>query len=102
MTDTSRQNELGFLIAMGQEFGQAVCPPVPRDEAAPNECCEAIYLALGKPVTPERLAALGPTDHIKLADAFGRWFECNPPQPDQIAKAVERTLFRWPIRSMED
>lgn len=40
-----------FLVAMGEEFSEKVCPPVPFNEAPPNECCEAIHLALGDLVT---------------------------------------------------
>ena len=102
MTNTSHQDEVDFLLAMGEEFGRTVCPPVIFDDAAPNECCEAIHLALGDSVTPELLASLRTPDFVKLAEAFGNWFECEPPEPEQIAKAVAGTLFRWPIGSLND
>jgi len=102
MTATSSPRESDFLIAMGEEFGLAICPPVDISEAAPNECDEAISLALGDSVTPELLATLGPADHEKLASAFGSWFECEPPSLEQITKAVTATLVRWPAGSLGD
>jgi len=102
MTATSSQHESDFLIAMGEEFGLTICPPVDISEAAPNECCEAIFLALGDSITPELLATLEPTDYEKLASAFGSWFECEAPALGQIAKAVNSTLVRWPVGSLYD
>lgn len=97
-----RQALVDFHSAMGEEFGNAVSPPVPYDEAAPNECCEAIALALGDEVTPDRLAALSAADLDRLAAAFAEWFECEAPSVAQMELAVARTLVRWPAGSLDD
>jgi hypothetical protein len=89
-----------FLSAMGEEFGALVSPPVPFLEASHQQCCEAIWLALGEGVTPSVLAVLTQPQLEQLAVAFGRWFECSPPPVMQITEAVARTLHRWPPGSL--
>jgi hypothetical protein len=97
----SEQAYSDFLAAMGEEFSNLVSPPVPFFEAAPNECCEAIFLALGDSVTPSCLAKLSNHDFERIAGAFSNWFECEAPPTSQIAEAVARTLTRWPVGSLE-
>jgi hypothetical protein len=89
-----------FESAMGEEFGDLVSPPVPFLEASPHECCEAIWLALGRGVTPDDLASLSVEQLGGLAQGFANWFDCEPPPTMQIAEAVARTLARWPSGSL--
>lgn len=101
MSEHSQSRE-HFLLAMGEEFGATVSPPVPFLEAEPGECCKAIYLALGRNVTPTTLAELSPADYIRISEAFSRWFDCDPPPTMQIAEALARTLARCPAGSVQD
>ncbi|MBB2676128.1 UNVERIFIED_ORG: hypothetical protein GGE64_002771 [Rhizobium etli] len=68
MSDMSRME---FEQAVGEEFGSAVCPPVPFEDASAHECYEVILDVLGHRVTPEMLSAI-PDDRITtLAARFG-------------------------------
>ncbi len=89
-----------FETAMGEEFGDLVCPPVPTSEASPHECCEAVWLAVGRNVTPTSLANLSELQLHQLAKAFSNYFECAPPAVVRLAEAVARTLARWPPGSL--
>jgi hypothetical protein len=89
-----------FETAMGEEFGDLVCPPVPTLDASPHECCQAVWLALGRDVTPSSLANLSELQFRRLAKAFSNYFECAPPSVAQLAEAVARTLSRWPPGSL--
>lgn len=91
-----------FMSAMGESFGECVCPPVPFDDASPHECCEAIWSVLGREVTPERLACITESELVAIAREFGERFESEPPTIEQIMKAVARTLARWPVGSLEE
>jgi len=91
-----------FEVAMGEEFGALVSPPVPFFEASPHECCEAIWAALGRDVTPRRLARITPSQIEELANAFGTYFECDAPAGMQLMEAIARTLSRWPPGSLDD
>jgi hypothetical protein len=91
-----------FETAMGEEFGYAVSPPVQALDASPHECCEVIWLALGRDVTPSTLANLSEAHFRYLAKAFGDYFECAEPPLAQLAEAVARTLFRWPAGSLDE
>lgn len=94
-------DRIDFEQAMGEEFGGAVSPPVPFLEASPHECCEAIWLAFGRTVSPDDLASLSSAQLDRLAQCFADWFECDPPSVMQLAEAVARTLERWPPGSLE-
>ena len=91
-----------FEAAMGEEFGALVSPPVPFFEASPHECCEAIWLVLGRDVTPTALARVSSSQIEKLANAFGTYFECDAPPGMQLAEAIARTLARWPPGSLDE
>ncbi|MFC3686954.1 hypothetical protein [Aquipuribacter hungaricus] len=92
----SEQDRADFAIAMGESFAAAVCPPVPVADASPQECCEAVRLALGVQVTPVVLAAVDATRLDSIAAAFGQWFETDPPSRSQVEAGVAATLARWP------
>ena len=97
---TEEQLRADFESAMGEEFGNLVSPPVPFFEASPQECCEAIWLAFGRNVTPDDLTSLTTEQLVNLAQSFANWFECEPPPVMQLAEAVARTLSRWPAGSL--
>jgi hypothetical protein len=85
-----------FGQAMGEEFGAAVSPPVPFEEASAHECCEAVWRALGPQVTPAVLASIGAVELDRLADAFAGYFECERPSIAALERAVTGVLARWP------
>ena len=66
-----------FEQALGETFGEHVSPPVPFEDASPHECCEVVWAAAGRDVTPARLAALGEDQVSDLARKFGEYFECD-------------------------
>jgi len=89
-----------FEQAMGEEFGESVCPPVPFEAASPHECCEVVWQIAGTDVTPAKLVSLGEAEIIALSAAFGDYFECEAPSGDQIKDAIARLLARWPVGSL--
>ena len=94
------QEHAGFLTAMGESFAEAVCPPVPWDEASPHECCQAIWSVLSRRVTPDSLGSLNDDNIGALAEAFAKHFESAPPSRAQVRRAVAATLARWPVGSL--
>lgn len=97
MSDMSRME---FEQAVGEEFGSAVCPPVPFEDASAHECYEVILDVLGHRVTPEMLSAI-PDDRITtLAARFGSYFEVDPPSEEQVRSAIRGILYRWPAGSL--
>jgi len=89
-----------FLVAMGESFGDHVVPPIAWERASPHECCEAISSCLGDDVTPTVLASLDDEGVVRLARAFGEYFESPEPSPEQIRSAIRSTLSRWPVGSL--
>jgi hypothetical protein len=85
-----------FEQAMGEEFGVAVSPPVPFEDASAHECCEAVWRALGPEVTPAILASIGTAELERLASAFASYFECERPSHAALERAVTGVLARWP------
>lgn len=83
-----------FIAAMLQEFCSALDALV-DEEIAPDDCLEPIVRMVGRPVTPEKLAALALKGQKKLCAAFTEWFECAI-ELDAIQEAIEATLARWP------
>jgi hypothetical protein len=89
-----------FEQALGETFGDFVCPPVPFRDASPHECCEVVWSVAGRDVTPARLAALTADQVAAIARKFGESFECDPPNVEQIKDAIAHTLARWPVGSL--
>ena len=58
------------------------------------------WLAVGRDVTPARLAGLGGPQVAALAGRFGEYFGCEPPSVGQVQEAIAQTLFRWPVGSL--
>jgi hypothetical protein len=85
-----------FQQALGEEFGEAISPPVPFEDANPHDCCEVLCTVLGEHVTPARLAAVIDSEITEIARQFGEFFECVPPSPHKIRLAIIKTLARWP------
>ena len=96
------QQYADFITAMGESFGDYVCPPVQEADASPHECCEAVWSVLGTSVTPEVLAALDDGGLDALSGGFARYFEVPAPSREQIRAAVDATLFRWPPGSLQE
>jgi hypothetical protein len=91
-----------FWAALGEEFSQAVCPPVAFEDASPHECCEPLRQVLGPIATPKGLAALSESDLHGLASAFGAHFETPPPSLEPLRRAVEGVLARWPVQEWRE
>src|SRR5689334_15300580 len=100
MSNASEDYRSDFEQAMGETFGDFVCPPIPRSEASPHECCEVVWAVAGLDVTPRRLAALTAQEIEELSREFGEAFNCEPPTVEQIKDAVAHTLARWPVGSL--
>jgi hypothetical protein len=89
-----------FEQAMGEAFGEFVCPPVPFEDASPHECCEVVWEVAGHNATPTGLAALTDVQVVELSRRFGAYFDCEPPTFEQIKGAIAHTLARWPVGSL--
>lgn len=89
-----------FEQAIGEAFGNHISPPIPFEDASPNECCEVLWEVLGTNFTPTILASLHDSQIELLATAFGRYFECESPSEDQIKNAIADSLARWPPGSL--
>jgi hypothetical protein len=100
MARVSEEGRADFDQAIGEEFGEAVSPPIPFEDASPHECCEVVRAIAGRDVTPRRLADLSATEMEDLARRFGAYFDSEPPRVEQIREAVGRTLARWPVGSL--
>lgn len=85
-----------FLIALGQEFCDALSPPVPEDLIVPQDACEVWIRAFGRPPRPGLLASLSDAQLSLLRGACERYFECPSISVQHIRSAVSRTLARWP------
>ena len=102
-TETARKGEdwrADFEQALGETFGELVCPPVPFEDASPHECCEVVWAVVGRDVTPTRLDSLDEDGIVALARRFGEDFECDAPTPGQIREAIDEILARWPVGSL--
>jgi hypothetical protein len=75
--------------------------PSPSTTTPPHECCEALWAVLGQNITPTQLAQLSPETIATIAHQFGEYFECEAPTVEQIEAAIDQTLFRWPIGSID-
>ncbi|MFO0956635.1 MAG: hypothetical protein U0800_04100 [Isosphaeraceae bacterium] len=62
----------------------------------------AVWLAVGREVTPARLAELEGPQVAALARRIGEYFGCEPPSEAQVRKAIAQTLFRWPVGSLDE
>jgi hypothetical protein len=100
MARTGEDWRRDFEQAMGETFGEAIVPPVDFESASAHECCEVIWSALGKKVTPGSLTQLTDEQIEMLSRKFGEYFECESPSVEKIREAIERTLARWPPGSL--
>jgi hypothetical protein len=93
MTEAERAD---FLQAVGECFADAVCPPVPFEQASAHECREAVELALGHALSPARFRTLDDSEITMLARRFADYFESDAPSVAQIRRAVSALVARWP------
>lgn len=91
-----------FHLATGESFTDAICPPVSSDRATPQACCQTLWAVLGDKFTPTNLATMSTGERAKLAAAFASQFDCEAPSDQQIANALDATLVRWPLDSLDD
>ena len=89
-----------FEQAMGESFGDHLCPPVRFEDASAHECCEVLWRSVGRDVTPAKLASLENEQISELSKMFGRYFESEPPTTEQIRAAITATLRRWPVGAL--
>lgn len=87
-----------FEQALGEVFAEAICLPVPFEEASAHECVEAIAGVMGNGLRPERFVGLGDEAIEALGQGFAAWFEGETPSAEQLRSAVARLLRRWPAR----
>jgi len=85
-----------FLIALGQEFCEALSPPVPEDLIVPQDAYEVWIRAFGRPPSPGLLASLSDAQLSRLREECERYFECPSICVEHVRSAVARTLVRWP------
>jgi hypothetical protein len=91
-----------FHLAAGESFADAICPPVVADQVRPHECCQVLWKVLGETFTPTNLATMSIDGRTELATAFASHFNCDPPSDRQIRNALDATLVRWPLDSLDE
>jgi hypothetical protein len=82
--------------AVGEEFGAAVSPPVPFEDATPQACAEVVVAMLGAEAGASRLGRLTGDDLERLAAAFAAFFEVAPPDVEALRRAGLAVARRWP------
>lgn len=97
----NKQMRADFEQAVGESFADHLCPPLPFDDASAHECYEVIRETVGPEVNSRHLEKLNDAKIETLASSFGSYFECKPPKPHQIKKAIASLLFRWPPSNFE-
>ena len=102
MARTGHEWRPDFEQAMGESFGELVCPPIPFEAASAHECCEVVWSIAGYEVTPRSLAGLTDGQIAALSQRFGEYFESQSPSVDKIKEAIARTLARWPVGSLDE
>ena len=91
-----------FEQSVGETFGDFICPPVPFEDASAHECCEVIKEVFGDGVSSENFASVDDEDIFRLAAAFGRYFDVEPPSAEQVRNAVRQIAKRWPPGSLHE
>jgi hypothetical protein len=92
---------LYFLSAIGECFCEAFGGVSEFAEAAPQDWQEVLYEALGSPLSPERLhAACSDEGVTQISVACQDYFEVSAVPAERIRQALERSLFRWPLGSL--
>jgi hypothetical protein len=84
-----------FLIALGQEFCEALSPPVPEDLIVPQDAYEVWLRVFGQTPSPALLASLSDAGLSRLRDECQRYFECPSISGQQVRSFVAHTLVRW-------
>jgi len=90
------QPPLDFLTALGEEFCDALSPPVPEDLIVPQDAYEVWLRVFGRPPNPELLTCLLGPQLEQLRDECERYFECQSISVEHIRTTIARTLARWP------
>jgi hypothetical protein len=93
--------DLDFLTALGEEFCEALSPPVPDDMIVPQDGYEVWRRAFGADPTPAALFALDAVGVERLQAECVRYFECLAVSTSAVRTAVSRTLARWPAPDAE-
>jgi hypothetical protein len=96
---TDEHSKLDFLAAFGQEFCEALSPPVPHDLIVPQDGFEVWRRAFGIDPSPVALAELSEADAKRLLAACIEYFDCPSVSETHVRLAVSRTLGRWPAES---
>ncbi|OCP01050.1 MULTISPECIES: hypothetical protein [unclassified Ensifer] len=66
-------SRIDFEQALGEEFGNGLCLPLPFEDASPHECYEVIACVLGDKIMPDRLSAVTDGQVALLAARFGEY-----------------------------
>jgi hypothetical protein len=92
-------SELDFIAAFGQEFCEALSPPVPHDVIVPQDGFEVWRRAFGIDPSPVALAELTEADAKRLLAVCIEYFDCPSVCETHIRLAASRTRARWPASS---
>jgi hypothetical protein len=95
----TKQELLDFLGALGEEFCEAISPPVGDAMICPQDGYEVWLRAFGEPPSPTGLAQLSNSQLTHLRAECERYFECPGIRTEHVQQAVRRTLARWPVDS---
>lgn len=90
--------KLDFLSALGEEFCEALSPPVPADLIVPQDGYEVWSRAFKDDPSPATLSALTEPQVEQFRAACASYFECPAVSAAQVRLAVSRNLARWPVR----
>jgi len=96
---TSKTPEIDFIAALGEEFCEALSPPVPSDLIVPQDGFEVWRRAFGTDPTLVALAELTDANRKRLLAACIEYFECPSLSETHVGLAVSRTLARWPAKT---
>jgi hypothetical protein len=96
---TDEHSELDFIAAFGQEFCEALSPPVPHDLIVPQDGFEVWRRAFGVDPSPVALAELAEADVKRLLAVCIEYFDCPSVSEAHIRSAAARILARWPAKS---
>jgi len=90
------QMKLDFLSALGEEFCEALSPPVPGDLIVPQVGYEVWLQTFDSDPTPAALAMLPDDELEQLRTTCVEYFECEEITREHVQQFISRTLARWP------
>src|SRR5262249_50147929 len=99
----SEQTYLDFLTGVGESFCEELWREPGFADASPHDFQEVLWKAVADPLSPEALSRATSSEGIAaIAAECQRWFEVADVPKDRIARAIEKSMFRWPLGSLDD